>query len=148
MPEWYQCPPENSRDYKHSWCSDGADLGRGLLLADDGLIKFKSELQGSEQQNMVAQYSDNGDIAGVYSKQTGFQDESLRDPNCDGAEDWWECQPQEYRDSNTSILGIFAFGISNNDKTYCTKMSELLKLIGVFMMKRLMAQLLLLYINW
>ena len=127
LPEWYQCPPENSRDYKHSWCSDGADLGRGLLLADDGLIKFKSELQGSEQQNMVAQYSDNGDIAGVYSKQTGFQDESLRDPNCDGAEDWWECQPQEYRDSNTSILGIFAFGISNNDKTYCTKMSELFK---------------------
>jgi hypothetical protein len=127
LPEWYQCPPENSREYKHSWCSDGADLGRGLLIADGGLIKFKSELQSSEQQNMVAEYSENGDIAGVYSKQTGFQDESLRDPNCDGAEDWWECQPQAYKDSNTSILGIFAFGISTTDKTYCTKMSELYK---------------------
>ena len=127
LPEWYQCPPENSREYKYSWCSDGADLGRGLLIADDGLIKFKSELQGSEQQNMVAQYSENGDIAGVYSKQTGFQDESLRDPNCDGAEDWWECQPQAYRDSNTTILGIFSFGISTNDTSYCTKMTELYK---------------------
>jgi len=127
LPEWYECPPENSRDYKHSWCADGADLGRGLLIADDGLIKFKSQLQGSEQQNMVAQYSENGDIAGVYSKQTGFQDESLRDPNCDGAEDWWECQPQAYKDSNTTILGIFAFGISTNDSSYCTKMTELFK---------------------
>ena len=127
LPEWYECPPENSRDYEHSWCSDGADLGRGILVADDGLIKFKSELQSSEQQNMAAQYSENGDIAGVYSKQTGFQDESLRDPSCDGAEDWWACQPEAYKNSSTTILGIFAFGISNTDKTYCTKMTELYK---------------------
>ena len=128
MPEWYECPPENSRDYKNSWCSDGADLGRGLLVADDGLIKFKSQLQGSEQQNMVAQYSENGDIAGVYSKQTGFQDESLRNPDCDGIDgDWWMCQSEEYRNSNTSILGIFAFGISTTDTSYCTKMTELYK---------------------
>ena len=127
LPDWYECPPENSREYQYSWCSDGADLGRGILIADDGLIKFKSELQNSGQQNVVAQYSENGDIAGVYSKQTGFQDESLRDDSCDGAEDWWECQPQAYRDSNTQILGIFSFGISSIDKTYCTKMTELFK---------------------
>ena len=128
LPEWYTCPPENSRDYKYSWCSDGADLGRGLIIADGSLIKFKSDIQGSDQQNMVAQYSENGDIAGIYTRQTGFQDESLRNPDCDGLSDgWWECQSEEYRNSNTTILGIFSFGISATSETYCTKMSELYK---------------------
>ena len=125
LPEWYDCPDETSRDYTYSWCADGADLGRGLLIADSSQIKFKSDIQSSQQQNLVANYSDNGDIAGIYTRTTGFQDDSLRDPNCDGSDDWWECQSQAYRDSSVNILGIFAFGISDEDKTYCTTMSEL-----------------------
>ena len=123
----YECPPETSREYKYSWCSDGVDLGRGLLVADGNLIQFKSEGQQG-QNNVVAEYSANGDIAGAYTKNEGFQDDSLRNPDCDGIEgDWWECQSQEYRDSDTQVLGIFAFGISSVDKSYCTKMSELYK---------------------
>ena len=125
LPEWYDCPDETSRNYAYSWCADGADLGRGLLIADTSQIKFKSDIQSSQQQNLVANYSDNGDIAGIYTRTTGFQDDSLRDPNCDGSDDWWECQSQAYRDSSVNILGIFAFGISDEDKTYCTTMSEL-----------------------
>ena len=122
----YECPPVTSRDYKYSWCADGNDVGRGILIAADSTIKFKN--QGRYQQNVVAEYSENGDIAGIYTKNTGFQDDSLRDPECDGIEgDWWECQPQEYRDSSTQVLGIFSFGISSADKSYCTKMSELYK---------------------
>jgi len=123
----FECPAETSREYKYSWCSDGVDLGRGLLVADGNLIQFKSEGQQG-QNNVVAEYSANGDIAGAYTKNEGFQDDSLRNPDCDGIEgDWWECQSQEYRDSDTQVLGIFAFGISSVDKSYCTKMSELYK---------------------
>ena len=123
----YECPAETNRDYAYSWCSDGVDLGRGILVADGNLIQFKAEGQQG-QNNVVAEYSANGDIAGVYTKNEGFQDDSLRNPDCDGIDgDWWECQSQEYRDSNTQVLGIFAFGISSDDKSYCTKMSELYK---------------------
>jgi len=125
LPEWYECPPETSRDYAYSWCSDGVDLGRGILIANGNSIKFKDE--GTDgQQNVAADFYENGDIAGVYSKRTGFQDDSLRNPDCDGIEgDWWECQSPEYRESNTEILGIFAFGIVANTKSYCTKMTAL-----------------------
>ena len=127
LPEWYECPEETSQQYQYSWCSDGANLGEGLLIASGNEIKFKSQLDG-RQQNMVAEYGDNGDISGVYTRETGFQDESLRNPECDGIEgDWWECQSEEYRNSNTTILGIFSFGISSDSNTYCTKMSSLYK---------------------
>jgi hypothetical protein len=135
LPEWYTCPDPSEEQYKWSWCADGADLGRGLLIAEGGSIKFKSDQVGSEQQNVVADYFDNGDIAGIYTRSRGFMDESLRDDSCDeiasnedGSWDhdaWWACQPEEFKNSQVDILGIFAFGISSNAKTYCTKMSEL-----------------------
>ena len=135
LPEWYTCPDPNSNDYQYSWCADGADLGRGILVASGGLIKFKSDTQGSAQQNVVAEYYDNGDIAGIYSRSSGFMDESLRDDSCDEVAEkedgtwdhdaWWECQPDAFKNSNVNILGIFAFGISSDSKTYCTVMSEL-----------------------
>ena len=49
---------------------------------------------------------------------------TMQTDNWDG-DAYWNCQPEEYRNSNVKILGIFAFGISAQDKTYCTKMSEL-----------------------
>ena len=136
LPEWYTCPDPSAQDYRWSWCSDGADLGRGLLIANGGSIKFKSEVHNSPQQNVVADYFDNGDIAGIYTRSSGFMDESLRDESCDEVgydeetdtwdhDAYWNCQPEEYRNSNVQILGIFAFGISAETKTYCTKMSEL-----------------------
>ena len=135
LPEWYQCPSPSSNEYKDSWCSDGNDLGRAILIADGGNIKFKSDQVGSEQQNVVAEYFDNGNIAGIYTRSSGFMDESLRDDSCDevayqddGSYDgdaWWNCQPEAFRNSNVSILGIFSFGIEASTKTYCTKMSEL-----------------------
>lgn len=128
LPEWYKCPDPDDDSYKWSWCADGADLGRGLLIASGGSIKFKSDVQNQPQQNVVADYFDNGDIAGIYTRDSSFQDESLRDPACDNAVDgnsWWECQPEEYRNSHVNILGIFSFGISAEDKTYCTVLSNL-----------------------
>ena len=50
LPEWYTCPDPSSEEYRWSWCSDGADLGRGILIADGGNIKFKSDRVGSDQQ--------------------------------------------------------------------------------------------------
>lgn len=126
LPEWYDCGDPSSNQYQYSWCADGNDLGRGVLIATGSSIKFKEEGQQG-QGNLVADFYDNGDIAGIYSKRTGFQDDSLRDPNCDGAEDWWECQPQAYKDSSTEILGIFAFGITADSQSYCTKMTALYK---------------------
>ena len=136
LPEWYTCPDPSSEEYRWSWCSDGADLGRGLLVANGGSIKFKNQTVGSQQQNVVAEYFDNGDIAGIYTRDRGFMDESLRNDDCDevayDAENdswdhdaWWECQPEAFRNSNVNVLGIFAFGISAESKTYCTKMTEL-----------------------
>jgi hypothetical protein len=77
LPEWYHCPEDPaSQQYKYSWCTDGKDLGRGLLIASGGSIKFKSDV-GQEQQNVVADYFDNGDIAGIYTRnQEVFMDES------------------------------------------------------------------------
>ena len=128
LPEWYKCPDPDSNDYRYSWCADGADLGRGILVASGGSIKFKSDQQNMPQMNVVAEYFDNGDIAGIYTRDSSFQDESLRDPDCDNEIDgnsWWECQPEEYRNSHVNILGIFSFGISSQSKSYCTKLSEL-----------------------
>ena len=136
LPEWYTCPDPSSQDYRWSWCADGADLGRGILVASGGSIKFKSDVHSSPQQNVVADYFDNGDIAGIYTRSSGFMDESLRDASCDEVgydaetdtwdhDAYWECQPEAYRNSNVQILGIFAFGIAAESKTYCTKMSEL-----------------------
>ena len=137
LPEWYTCPDPSAQDYKWSWCADGADLGRGLLIASGGSIKFKSDQHGSDQQNVVADYYDNGDIAGIYTRSRGFMDESLRDSACDevgyqadGTWDhdaYWQCQPEAYRNSSVNILGIFAFGIEASTKSYCTKMTELYK---------------------
>ena len=135
LPEWYSCPDPTSNDYQYSWCSDGAPLGQGILIAQGGSIKFKSDIHNSPQQNVVADYLSNGDIAGIYSRSAGFRDESLYDPTCDeqaydsngnwDGDAFWNCQPQAYRDSEVQILGIFAFGISDTSKSYCTKMSEL-----------------------
>ena len=63
LPEWYKCPDPDSNDYRYSWCADGADLGRGILVASGGSIKFKSDQQNMPQMNVVAEYFDNGDIA-------------------------------------------------------------------------------------
>ena len=135
LPEWYTCPDPDSDQYKWSWCADGADLGRAILIASGGSIKFKSDVQSQPQQNVVADYFDNGDIAGIYTRSSGFMDESLRNPSCDevgynedGSWDhdaYWECQPEEYRNSNVQILGIFSFGIAAESKSYCTKLTEL-----------------------
>ena len=135
LPEWYDCGEPATQQYKYSWCTDGNDIGRGLLIASGGSIKFKSDVPGQEQQNVVADYFDNGDIAGIYSRNRGFFDESLRDSACDevgyqedGSWDhdaYWNCQPEAYRNSNVNILGIFAFGIEASTKSYCTVMSEL-----------------------
>jgi hypothetical protein len=136
LPSWNQCPEDvTSQQYKDSWCTDGKDLGRGLLIANGGDIKFKSNQVGSQQQNVVATYADNGDIAGVYTRNSGFMDYSLENPECndvgyneDGDWDhdaWWACQSEEFRNSNVNILGIFSFGIEASSKTYCTVMSEL-----------------------
>ena len=44
-------------------------LGSGLLVANGGSIKFKNQVQlDSQQQNVVAEYFDNGDIAGIYTR--------------------------------------------------------------------------------
>ena len=136
VPPWNPCPEDvTSQEYKYSWCSDGVDLGRGLLIADKGNIKFKSNQVGSAQQNVVATYSSNGDIAGIYTRETGFSNYSLQDPTCDDValkedgswdhEAWWACQPQEFKDSQVNILGIFSFGIEASTSSYCTVMSEL-----------------------
>jgi len=127
LPDWYECGDPTSQNYKNSWCTDGQDLGRGILQATGSSVKFKQNgLDG--QQNLVSEFFENGNIAGVYSKSEGFQDDSLRNPDCDGIDgDWWECQSQAYRDSNTQVLGIFAFGIDDASKSYCTKMSALYK---------------------
>ena len=121
LPEWYDCGEPATQQYKYSWYTDGNDIGRGLLIASGGSIKFKSDVPGQEQQNVVADYFDNGDIAGIYSRNRGFFYESLRNSACDevgyqedGSWDhdaYWNCQPEEYRNSNVNILGIFAFGI-------------------------------------
>lgn len=129
LPEWYECGPEGSPRYNNSWCKDGSRLGQGLLIANSETIKARIEMDGSERQNLVADFLPNGDIAGIYTKNSGFQDESLRDPECDGLTDgWWECQPEEYRNSSVNVLGVFAFGIQAETNTLCTKMSELYKI--------------------
>jgi len=136
LPDWYTCPDPNDANYQWSWCADGADLGRGLLVAKGGSIKFKSDVHSSPQQNVVADYLDNGDIAGIYTRSSGFSDESLRDESCEEVgydeetdtwdhDAYWECQPEAYKNSNVNILGIFSFGIAAESKSYCTKMSEL-----------------------
>lgn len=126
LPDWYECGPEGSPRYNNSWCKDGADLGRGLMIANNETVKARIEMNGSEQQNMVADFRANGDIAGIYTKRSGFQDESLRNPECDGLTDgWWECQSEEYRNSSVNVLGVFAFGIQSSTNTLCSKMSEL-----------------------
>lgn len=134
LPSWYQCPDPNDFNYRYSWCADGADMGRGIMVASGGSIKFKSDLHNSPQQNVVAEYFENGDIAGIYTRSTGFMDHSLEDEACqevgyqdDGSWDheaWWDCQPEEYKNSNVSILAIFAFGIEAASRTYCTAMTE------------------------
>ena len=83
LPEWYSCPDPTSNNYQYSWCSDGAPLGQGILIAQGGSIKFKSDLHNSPQQNVVADYLSNGDIAGIYTRSAHFRDESLYDPTCD-----------------------------------------------------------------
>ena len=131
---YYECPNESSRDYAYSWCADGVDLGRGILKASGTTVQFKDQGQRS-QANVVAEYLTNGDIAGVYTKNSGFQNDDLRDSRCDEQSyldanhggDWWQCQPESYRNSSTDVLGIFAFGISASDKSYCTYMSALYK---------------------
>ena len=106
LPEWYSCPDPTSNDYQYSWCSDGAPLGQGILIAQGGSIKFKSDIHNSPQQNVVADYLSNGDIAGIYSRSAGFRDESLYDPTCDeqaydsngnwDGDAFWNCQPLRY----------------------------------------------------
>jgi hypothetical protein len=138
LPEWYgQCPDPDEESYRWSWCADGAELGKGILMAEGGSIKFKSDIHNSPQQNVVADYFDNGNIAGIYTRATGFMDQSLRDDSCDDVaidengdwdhDAWWECQPEDFKNSNVSIIGIFAFGIDATAKSYCTKMQEVFR---------------------
>ena len=64
-------------------------------------------------------------MRGVFTRWTGWHDESLRDLSCEGADDWWACQPQAYKDSSINVLGEFNFGRSKEDKTFCTVLSNI-----------------------
>ncbi len=41
LPQWYTCPDPDDQDYRWSWCSDGADLGKGILKASGGVFNLK-----------------------------------------------------------------------------------------------------------
>ena len=109
-----------------SWCIDGTDLGQGTLIATGNAVQYRTQ-GGGPENNLAAEFLPNDDVRGVYTRQTGWQDESLIDPNCDGVDDWWNCQSQEFRDSNIQVTGQFTFGRSAENKTFCTTLANLYK---------------------
>ena len=115
---------EEAITYGYSWCNDGNDIGRGTMVASGNEIQYKGGTS-SGQDNLAAEFLPNGDVRGVFTRWTGWQDESLRDLSCEGADDWWACQPQAYKDSSINVLGEFNFGRSKEDKTFCTVLSNI-----------------------
>ena len=95
---------EEAITYGYSWCNDGNDIGRGTMVASGNEIQYKGGTS-SGQDNLAAEFLPNGDVRGVFTRWTGWQDESLRDLSCEGADDWWACQPQAYKDSTINVLG-------------------------------------------
>ena len=58
---FYECPDESSRDYSYSWCSDGVDLGRGILKASGTTVQFKDQGQRSQANVCLLYTSDAAD---------------------------------------------------------------------------------------
>jgi len=104
-----------------SWCIDGTPLAEGTLIATGNAIQYRD----GYEDNLAAEFLPNDDVKGVYTRRTGWQDESLIDPNCDGVADWWNCQSQEFRDSSRDVTGQFTFGRNAENKTFCTTLANL-----------------------
>ena len=107
-----------------SWCIDGTSLGEGTLIATGNAIQYRAQGQGPDD-NLAAEFLPNDDVKGVYTRRTGWSDESLIDPSCDGSTDWWNCQSQEFRDSQVDVTGQFTFGRSAADKIFCSTLANL-----------------------
>jgi hypothetical protein len=107
-----------------SWCIDGTSLGEGTLIATGNAIKYRARGSGPDA-NLAAEFLSNDDVKGVYTRQTGWSDESLIDPSCDGSEDWWNCQSQEFRDSQVNVTGQFTFGRDAENKLFCSTLAGL-----------------------
>jgi len=117
--------PCNENRGAYSWCKDGVDLGRGMLVAKGDSIQYKQ--QGQEgQDNLAANFAADGKVKGVYTQFSGWMDESLRDASCDGLEGdaWWNCQPDSFKNSQVNILGKFNFGKDATAKSFCAKIGE------------------------
>ena len=93
------------------------------MIANGNAVQYRTS--GRDNDNLAAEFLPNDDVKGVYTRQTGWQDESLIDPSCDGVDDWWECQSQEFRDSSRNVTGQFTFGRSAENKTFCTTLANL-----------------------
>ena len=122
----YECSEERIAS-GWSWCLDGTSLGEGTLIAQGNAVKYRARENGPEE-NLAAEFLPNGDVKGVYTRETGWQDESLIDPSCDGSDDWWQCQSQEFRDSSVNVTGQFTFGRQAETKLFCTTLAGLFEL--------------------
>ena len=88
--------------------TDGNELGRGRLETSGQTIKYKAYLPNGER-NVVANFSTNGDISGVYTQFTGFDDSYA----------WGELE----------LYAIFGFSKQASSNSYCTKMTELYEVL-------------------
>jgi hypothetical protein len=120
----YECSAERIAS-GYSWCIDGTSLGEGTLIANGNAVQYRESQPGYPESNLAAEFLTNDDVKGVYTRQTGWQDESLIDPSCDGSTDWWECQSQEFRDSSVNVTGQFTFGRNAADKLFCSTLAGL-----------------------
>ena len=127
-PFMQECSPERVAE-GYSWCIDGLQLGEGTLIATGNSVQYSTRggaaSGGGADKNLAAEFLPNDDVKGVYTRDTGWQDESLIDPNCEGVSDWWNCQSQEFRDSSRNVTGQFTFGRSAENKTFCTTLANL-----------------------
>ena len=69
----YECSEERIA-YGQSWCIDGTSLGEGTLIAQGNAVKYRARENGPEE-NLAAEFLPNGDVKGVYTRETGWQDE-------------------------------------------------------------------------
>ena len=93
--------------YKNYLSIDGQEVARGRLDATGNTVKFKNYSQTGED-NLVAQFSDNGDVSGVYTRFDGVYDVTT--------------------DTDINLYGEFGFSKSKSSKTYCTKLKNLYKI--------------------
>ncbi len=93
--------------YKGYLARDGQEVTLGRLDATGNTIKFKN-YSSTGEDNLVANFSDNGDVSGVYTRFTGAYDVDT--------------------DSYVDFFGEFGFSKSKASKTYCTKMTALYKI--------------------